>query len=129
MATNWIISDVTNALKSNVTPGADDSYRYSEAGLSQQACTIKSETSLRLSCWNVDGANSNLSYTVVMEEGRQNLKDYNLRRSSNVKLFSVQRRRVTAKPLQFLELMKHHSTVAETQGSDQWVCGVTKEIQ
>jgi len=36
----------------------------------------------------------------------RNLKDYHIRQSSNVKLFSVQRRRETAKPLQFLELMK-----------------------
>jgi hypothetical protein len=37
-----------------------------------------------------------------MEEGRQESK----RQSSNVKLFGAQRRRKTAKPLQFLELMK-----------------------
>jgi hypothetical protein len=34
----------------------------------------------------------------------RNLRDYHVRQSSNVKLFSVQRRRETAKPLQFLEL-------------------------
>jgi hypothetical protein len=41
-----------------------------------------------------------------MEKGRQNLKGYHIRQSSNVKLFGAQRRRETAKPLQFLELMK-----------------------
>jgi hypothetical protein len=35
----------------------------------------------------------------------RNLKDYHTQRSSNVKLFGGQRRE-TAKPLQFLELMK-----------------------
>jgi len=30
-------------LKSDATPGANDSYRYHEAGPSQQACTISSE--------------------------------------------------------------------------------------
>jgi len=55
-------------------PGADESYRYREASLSQQACTISSEASSRLSCWNVEGAYSNLSCTVVMEEGRQKSK-------------------------------------------------------
>jgi len=34
-------------------PGAKESYRYREAGLSQQVCTISSEASSRLSCWNV----------------------------------------------------------------------------
>jgi len=37
------MSDVTDALKSDATPGADESYRYREAGLSQQACTVSSE--------------------------------------------------------------------------------------
>jgi hypothetical protein len=36
----------------------------------------------------------------------RNLKDYHIRQSSHVKLFGTQRRRETAKPLQFLELMK-----------------------
>ena len=36
----------------------------------------------------------------------RNLKDYHIRQSSNMKLFAAQRRRETAKPLQFLELMK-----------------------
>jgi hypothetical protein len=36
----------------------------------------------------------------------RNLKDYHIRQSSNVKLFGAQRRRETAKPLQFLELIK-----------------------
>jgi len=35
-----------------------------------------------------------------------NLKDYHRQQGSNVKLFSAQRRRDTAKQLQFLELMK-----------------------
>jgi hypothetical protein len=34
------------------------------------------------------------------------LKDYHITQSSNVKLFSAQKRRETAKPLQFLELRK-----------------------
>jgi hypothetical protein len=71
--TAWIL-DVTSALKSATTPGADESYRYPEAGLSQQACAVSSETSSRLSCWNVEGAYSNLSCTVVMEEGHQKSK-------------------------------------------------------
>jgi len=37
------MSDVTNALESDATPGADESYRYREAGLSQRACVISSE--------------------------------------------------------------------------------------
>jgi hypothetical protein len=41
-----------------------------------------------------------------MEQGCQKLKDYHIWQSSNVKLFVVQRRRETAKLLQFLELMK-----------------------
>ena len=41
-----------------------------------------------------------------MEEGRLKSKRYHIRQSSNVKLFSEQRRMETAKPLQFLELMK-----------------------
>jgi hypothetical protein len=41
-----------------------------------------------------------------MEEDIRNLKDYHIRQSSNVKLFGAHRRRETAKPLQFLELMK-----------------------
>jgi hypothetical protein len=74
MATDWMISDVTNALKSNAMPGADESYRYCEAVLSQQVCAVSSETSSRLSFWNVDGAYSNLSCTIVLEEGRQKSK-------------------------------------------------------
>ena len=35
----------------------------------------------------------------------RNLKDYHIRQSSNVKLFGAQRKRETAKSLQFLELM------------------------
>ena len=61
-------------LKSDAMPGADDSYRYREAGLSQQACAISSEANSRLSCLNVEGAYSNLSCTVVMEEGCQKSK-------------------------------------------------------
>ena len=36
----------------------------------------------------------------------RNLKDYHIQQSSNVKLFGAQKRRETAKPLQFLEQMK-----------------------
>ena len=55
-------------------PGADESYGYREVSLSQQACTISSQASLRLRCRNVKGAYSNLSCTVVMEEGHQKSK-------------------------------------------------------
>jgi hypothetical protein len=55
-------------------PGANESYWYCEAGLSQQVCKISSETSSRLSCWNVEGAYSNLSCAVVMKEGRHKSK-------------------------------------------------------
>jgi len=55
-------------------PGANESYRYREVGLSQQECAILSEASSRLSCWNVEGAYSNLSFTRVMEEGCQKSK-------------------------------------------------------
>jgi hypothetical protein len=41
-----------------------------------------------------------------MEGEGQKFKDYHIRQSSNVKLFGAQRRRETAKLLQFLELMK-----------------------
>jgi hypothetical protein len=41
-----------------------------------------------------------------MEEGRLKSKRLSYTPSSNVKLFDVQRRMETAKPLQFLELMK-----------------------
>jgi hypothetical protein len=51
----------------------------------------------------------------------RNLKEYHIRESLNVKIFSVQRRRETAKPLQFLELMKATIDCAETQHSDQLV--------
>jgi hypothetical protein len=61
MATDWVILDVTSALKSDDTPRADESYRYGEAGLSQQVCAVLSEISSRVSCWNVEGAYSNLS--------------------------------------------------------------------
>jgi hypothetical protein len=55
-------------------PGADESYRYREAVLSQQVCAISSEASLCLSCWNVEGAYSNLLCTVLTVEGRQKSK-------------------------------------------------------
>jgi len=54
-------------------PGADESYRYREVGLFQQACTISFEASSCLSC-NMKGAYSNLTCTVVMEEGSQKSK-------------------------------------------------------
>jgi hypothetical protein len=41
---------------------------------SEQVCAISSETSSCLSCWNVDGAYSNLSCTIIIEEGRQKSK-------------------------------------------------------
>jgi len=69
---NWLNNmRFTNALKSDATPGAKESYKFREAGLSQQACAISSEPIPRLSCWNMEGAYSNLSCTVVMEVGRQ----------------------------------------------------------
>ena len=55
-------------------PGANESYWYREAGLSQQVCAISSEASSCLSCWNVEGAYSNLLCTVVMEDGCQKSK-------------------------------------------------------
>jgi len=54
----------------------------------------------------VEDAYSNVSCTVVMEGRRQKSKGYHIQQSSNMKLFGAQRRRETAKPLQFLELMK-----------------------
>jgi hypothetical protein len=74
MATNWIILDVTSVLKSDDTPRANESYRYREPGLSQQACVVLSEISSCVSCWNVEDAYSNLLCTVVMEEGHQKSK-------------------------------------------------------
>jgi len=56
-----------------------------------------------------------------MKKGRQKSKNYHIRQSSNVKLFGAQRIRETAKPLQFLELMKASWSVAEIQGRDQRV--------
>jgi hypothetical protein len=58
-------------------------------GLSQQACAISYEASSRLSCWNVEGAYSNLSCNVIMEDSARNLKDYHIRQSSNTKLFGI----------------------------------------
>jgi hypothetical protein len=43
---------------------------------------------------------------VVMEQGRQKSKRLSHTAKLNVQLFGAQRRRETAKPLQFLELMK-----------------------
>jgi hypothetical protein len=45
-----------------------------------------------------------------------------------VKLFGAQRRLETAKPLQFLELMKATFDYGGNTKSDQRVLGVTKEI-
>jgi hypothetical protein len=56
-----------------------------------------------------------------MEEGRQKSKRLSYTAKFKHVLLGVQRRRETAKPLQFLDLMKATLTVAETQGSDQWV--------
>jgi hypothetical protein len=126
MTTNLIILGVTNALKSDATPGANESHRYREAGLSQQACAVSSETSSRLSCWNVEGAYSNLSCTVVMEEGRQKYK-----RLSYTAKFKHEFIRCAEKGqsrCNFWSWWKQRSTVVETQDSDQWVWGVTKEI-
>jgi hypothetical protein len=59
----------------------------------------------------------------------RNLKDYRIRRSPYVKLFGAQRRRETAKPLQFFwNRWQRRSTVAEKQGSPQGVWGVTNGI-
>jgi len=101
-------------------------------------------------CWNWNASllNSTWGYNVISTEGipvnrlfvpichvpylwkrdARNLKDYHIRQSSNVKLFGAQRIRETAKPLQFLELMKASWSVAEIQGRDQRVWGVTKGI-
>jgi hypothetical protein len=56
MPTDWIILDVTSALKSDDTSRANESYRYHEPGLSQQACAVSPVISSRVSCWNVEGA-------------------------------------------------------------------------
>jgi hypothetical protein len=55
---------------------------------------------------------SNMVCTLVMEDGCQKSK----RQSSNMKLFGAQRRRETAKPLQFLELME---TVSDSGGNSR----------
>jgi hypothetical protein len=81
-AIDWIILDVTIALKSDAIPGADESYWYCEAGLSQQACAILSETSSHRICWNMEGAYSNLLCTVVMEEECQKSKRLHIWQSS-----------------------------------------------
>jgi len=55
----------------------------------------------------------------------RNLKDYHIQQSSNVKLFRAQRRRETAKPLQFLELMK---AMFNCDGNKrQWLAGVRRD--
>jgi hypothetical protein len=43
---------------------------------------------------------------MVMEEGLKNIEDGHIGQSSNVKLFGVQRRKETTKPLQLLQLKK-----------------------
>jgi hypothetical protein len=114
---------------SDATPGSDDSYWYREAGFSEQECAISSETSSRLCGWNVDGAYSNLSCTIVMEEGRQKSKTIIY---SKVQTWSYSVRGGEGKPqsrCNFWSWWKQRSTVAEIQRSDQRVWGVTKEIQ
>jgi hypothetical protein len=69
----------------------------------------------------MEGAYSNLSCTVVTEEGHQKSKRLSYTVSSNLKLFGAQRRRKTAKLLQFLELMKAMFDCGRKQGSDQRV--------
>jgi hypothetical protein len=108
-------------------PAADESYRYCEAGLSQQVCAISSETNSCLSCWNVDGAYFNLSYTIVMEQGCQKSKIY-----GKVQTWSYLVHRGEGKPqscCNFWSWWKKCSTVAETQHSDQRVLDVMKAIQ
>jgi hypothetical protein len=39
------VTKVTNTLKSDAIPRADESYQYREVALSQQACAILSEAS------------------------------------------------------------------------------------
>jgi hypothetical protein len=111
-------------------PRADKLYRYREVDLSQQACAISSETSSHLSCWDVEGAYSNLSCTVVMAEGQQ--KSKRLIIYGKVQMWSYSVRRGEGKQqsyCNFWSWWKQHSTVAETQGSDQRVWGITKEIR
>ena len=129
-------------------PGADESYWYREAGLSQQACAISSEASSCLSCWNVEGAYSNLLCTVVMEDGCQ--KSKRLSYMAKFKREVIQcaeekdNRKVTAifgvdesnvwlwrkhkTAISGWSWWKQRLTVAETQDSNQWVWGVTKDI-
>jgi hypothetical protein len=98
-------------------------------GLSQQTCAISYESSSHLSCWNVGGACSNLSCTAVMEEGC--LKSKRLSYTAKFKREVIRcaeengNRKAAAS---FLSWWKQRSTVAETQGSDQRVWGVTTEI-
>jgi hypothetical protein len=105
MATDWIILDVTSALKSNAMPGTDDSNQYNKARLSQQACAISSETSSRLNCWNVDGAYFNFLCTIVMEEGRQKSKRPSYTAKFKRVLIRCTEEKWNAKLLQFLELI------------------------
>jgi hypothetical protein len=126
MATDWIILNVTNVLKSDDTPGAEESYQYNEAGRSQQACEISSETSLHLGCWNMGGAYSKLSCTIIMEEGRQKSKRFIY---SKFQMLSYSVRRGEGKShCNIWSLWKQRSSVAETQGIDQRVWGILKQI-
>ena len=74
---------------------------------------------------------SNLSCTLVMEEGHQKSKRLSYTAKFKRKVIRCAEDKGNRKPLQFLELMKatfDRLTVAETQGSDQRVWGDTKEI-
>jgi hypothetical protein len=108
-------------------PGANESYWYREAGLSQQVCAISSETSSRLSCWNVEGAYYNMLCTVVMEEGCQKSKTI-IYGKVQTWSYAVCREGKPQSCCNFWSWCKQCSTVAETQGGDQRVWGVTKEI-
>jgi len=105
---------------------ANESYWYREAGVSQQACAISSEASSRPSCWNVEGVYSNLSCTVVVEEGRQKSKRLSYTEKVQTWSYSVRREGKPHSRCNFWSWWRQRSTVAETRDSDQRVWGFKK---
>ena len=122
------MSDATNALKSDATPRADESYQYREAGLSQQACTILSEASSCLSCWIVECAYSNLSCTIVMEEGRQKSKSLPYMAKFKREVIRCAEEKENRKATAIFGVDESNVWLVETQDSNQRVWGVMKEI-
>jgi len=68
-----------------------------------QSC-LKPARALVVETWKVLIPICRVPY--LWKRDARNLKDCHIRQSSNMNLFGAQRRRETAKPLQFLELMK-----------------------